>query len=322
MTEEKEFKLFNPDTNEELNYDPIKEEYSVNNHKYKNFETIPDLFISDNNLLTIKQSEFYNDTQFPNYDDLEDFASLIDKGAKSIFAKKLDQEIPLKSKILEAGCGTGQMSIFLSRFLRKIYSIDISKGSLIIANKFIKKNNIKNIKLFRMNIYKLFFQKDYFDIIISNGVLHHTPDAQLAFSKLVEYLKKDGLIIIGLYHKYGRFIHNIRQKIINIFGEKFKFLDSRFKENISFEKKKSWFLDQYKNPFEMNYTISEVLKWFKSNNIEYISSIPIDFEVNEPLFKKRIINNKKELFFKEFMQLFNPQQIKEAGFFVIIGKKS
>jgi SAM-dependent methyltransferase len=164
------------------------------------------------------------------------------------------------------------------------------------------------------------FQKNYFDVIISNGVLHHTRDAEIAFSELVKYLKKDGLIIIGLYHKYGRFIHNIRQKIINIFGEKFKFIDPRFKENISINKKKSWFLDQYKNPYEKNFTISEVLNWFRNNKIQYISSVPFDFEVNEPLFKKRNINN-KNLLFKEFMLLFDLQQIREAGFFLIIGKK-
>jgi SAM-dependent methyltransferase len=314
-------KLFHPESNKQLNYDPIKKEYSLDDYKYKNFESIPDLFISDNDLITINQSEFYNDTQFPNYDDLDDFTSLIDKAQKSIFAKKLDQEIPFGSNILEAGCGTGQMSIFLSRFMRTIYSIDISKGSLIAANNFIKKNNLKNINLFRMNIFKLFFQKNYFDVIISNGVLHHTRDAEIGFSELVKYLKKDGLIIIGLYHKYGRFIHNIRQKIINIFGEKFKFIDPRFKENISINKKKSWFLDQYKNPYEKNYTISEVLEWFRNNKIQYISSVPFDFEVNEPLFKKRNINNKKNLLFKEFMLLFDLQQIREAGFFVIIGKK-
>ena len=56
-------------------------------------------------------------------------------------------------------------------------------------------------------------------------------------------------------------------------------------------------MDQYKNPFEKNYTVSEVLEWFQNNNIQYISSIPIDFNVDEPLFKKKILNNKKILLF-------------------------
>ena len=38
--------------------------------------------------------------------------------------------------VLEAGCGTGQMSIYLSRYGRRIFGIDLSEGSLIEAKKF------------------------------------------------------------------------------------------------------------------------------------------------------------------------------------------
>ena len=37
------------------------------------------------------------------------------------FIKKLDDEIPHRAEILEAGCGTGQLSIALSRFGRRIH---------------------------------------------------------------------------------------------------------------------------------------------------------------------------------------------------------
>jgi len=69
-------------------------------------------------------------------------------------SKKLDDEIPMGSNILEAGCGTGQMSIVLSRYARQIYGIDLSKGSLIEAKQFINSNDIKSVHLFRMNIFK------------------------------------------------------------------------------------------------------------------------------------------------------------------------
>ena len=39
---------------------------------------------------------------------------------------------------------------------------------------------------------------NYFDVIISNGVLHHTHDAKLAFTKLVEKLKPNGIIVADL----------------------------------------------------------------------------------------------------------------------------
>ena len=48
-----------------------------------------------------------------------------------------------------------------------------------------------------MNIFNLFFEKNSFDVIISNGVLHHTYDPKLAFSELVKVLKPGGIIIIA-----------------------------------------------------------------------------------------------------------------------------
>ena len=302
--------LVNPLTNEKLSKDIINY-----------FSGIPDLYFDDNNSLTLTQSKFYNDVKFPNYDDIDNFATLLDKSSKSIFVKKLDNEIPFHSNILEAGCGTGQLSISLSRYGRKIHSIDLSKGSLIEAKNFIDKNDIKNVQLYRMNIFNLCFPKKYFDIIISNGVLHHTHNAKLAFNKLASHLKPNGIIIIGLYHKYGRLVQNIRQKLIKIFGEKIKFIDKRFSENLSDKKKYAWFKDQYKNPYETKHSYHEVINWFNENNIDFINSIPFNFDINDNIFNKKTVLNKFDISLKEFALMFDLRQIYEGGFFVMIGTK-
>ena len=306
-------KIINPDSKKEINFNE--------NFEYKFFKDIPDLFIEDGNSLTKIQSDFYDDVKFPNYDDVENFGSLLDKSRRSIFVKKLDDEIPMGSNILEAGCGTGQMSIVLSRYARTIYGIDLSKGSLIEAKQFINSNDIKSVHLFRMNIFKLFFEENTFDVIISNGVLHHTYNPKLAFSKLVRVLKPGGIIVIGLYHRYGRIIQKIRQSLIKNFGDSFKFLDKRFREKISNKKKYAWFLDQYKNPSETTHTYLEVLNWFKVENIEFLSSIPFDFNPENKLFQKREAKNRFEIFLNEISLAFNLRQISEGGFFVMIGKK-
>ena len=306
-------KIINPDSKKEINFNE--------NFEYKFFKDIPDLFLEDGNSLTKIQSDFYNDVKFPNYDNVEGFGSLLDKSRRSIFVKKLDDEIPMGSNILEAGCGTGQMSIALSRYARQIYGIDLSKGSLIEAKQFINSNDIKSVHLFRMNIFKLFFEENTFDVIISNGVLHHTYNPKLAFSKLVRVLKPGGIIVIGLYHRYGRIIQKIRQSLIKNFGDSFKFLDKRFREKISDKKKYAWFLDQYKNPSETTHTYLEVLNWFKVENIEFLSSIPFDFNPENKLFQKREAKNRFEIFLKEISLAFNLKQISEGGFFVMIGKK-
>ena len=118
------------------------------------------------------------------------------------------------------------------KHLLGIQDLSISDVNFILneAKQFINSNDIKSVHLFRMNIFKLFFEENTFDVIISNGVLHHTYNPKLAFSKLVRVLKPRGIIVIGLYHRYGRIIQKIRQSLIKNFGDSFNFLDKRFRE--------------------------------------------------------------------------------------------
>ena len=309
----KKFFLIDPRTNKKLS----KKDLTL----YKKFSNIPDLYLSEKSDLSNIQSDFYNDVKFPNYDDIENYGSLIDKANKSIFAKMLDDEIPMGCSVLEAGCGTGQLSIFLSRYNRQIHAIDISKGSLIEAKKFATNNSIKNVNFYRMNIFNLFFANNTFDIIISNGVLHHTHNAELAFSKLCNILKNNGLIIVGLYHKFGRIFHNFRKFLISKFGRSFDILDKRLRDNLSSKKVYAWYKDQYENPSETVHTFKEVINWFRENNIEYLSSIPFDFDQGDKLFSKKKLRSNYEYFMDEFLLTFNPRQIYEGGFFIVIGRK-
>ena len=84
-------KIVNPDSKKEINFNE--------NFEFNFFENIPDLFLEDGNSLTRTQADFYNDIKFPNYDDVDDFGSLLDKSRRNIFVKKLDDEIPIRLKL-------------------------------------------------------------------------------------------------------------------------------------------------------------------------------------------------------------------------------
>lgn len=288
--------------------------------KINKIDGIFDLFFDDNEL-TERMANFYNDIKFPSYDDIDDFSTLLAKNSSNFFLSHLDKHIPYKSSILEAGCGTGQLGISLSRFSRHIYSIDISSGSLQEAHNFLIQNKIENVNLYRMNIFKLCFPDDSFDYVISNGVLHHTHNPKKAFRNLVKVLKNNGYIIIGLYHKYGRLFTNFKQFLFNrIPSSKLHKIDTRLNEKISNNQKKAWFMDQFFNPHEKSYTFNEVKNWFDEYNVEYINSIPFHSNQENNIFKKN--NSEKVSFVKEFSLAFSPSQIYEGGFFVMIGKKN
>ena len=52
-----------------------------------------------------------------------------------------------------------------------------------------------------MNLFKPCFQENTFDVVISNGCLHHTSNPKKAFSSISKLAKSGGYIVIGLYHK-------------------------------------------------------------------------------------------------------------------------
>lgn len=282
-------------------------------------QSIPNFINNDLDDLTEKMSEFYNEVQFPNYDDCEDYASLYDKGVSNLFTKRLDDELGFGSRILELGCGTGQLSLFLSRLNRQIFAVDISNASLKLGEKFRKKYKLDNTFFMKMDVFNLKFKNNTFDSVVTNGVLHHTKDAEEAFKCLVKVLKPGGVIVVGLYHKYGRTVTRIKQNLAKIIGSKIFYFDKTSRNIKSKDKRKAWVQDQFMNPHETLHTPNEVLNWFEESNVEFHNLIPYYSIHKNKLLRK---NKKPSIsIIDDLLLSVNPVQIKEGGFFVMVGRK-
>lgn len=268
---------------------------------------------------------FYEETPFPNYDDFDNTGVLIEKAGQGLFAKLLDEQIPFGARVLECGCGTGQLSNFLSISNRMVVGTDICLNSLKLGQQFKEKNDLKRVNFVQMNLFRPIFKAETFDLVISNGVLHHTADPFLAFKSIARLVKRDGYILIGLYHKYGRLITDFRRWLFRASGDRLKFLDPNLRKMRSSDaKKRAWFMDQYKHPHESKHTIGEVLEWFQATDFDFVRSIPRSvplqpFSSKENLFKPERPGNMIERFLVEMGMVFRGSQ--EGGFFIVIGKK-
>lgn len=261
---------------------------------------------------------FYEKTPFPNYEDLDSSYSLREKAKKGIFARLLDEQIPYGSMVLEAGCGTGQLSNFLGMtYGRSVFATDICLNSLKLGQEFKEKNKIENVAFLQMNLFKPVFKQGIFDLVICNGVLHHTANPFLGFQSISRLVKKGGYIIVGLYNAWGRIPTDIRRFIFSFSGNNFKFLDPRLRtKDVSETRKNTWFQDQYKNPHESKHTIGEVLNWFDKSGFEFVNSIP---KLTSRLFEPTARGNWLDHLFLQFEILVSFG--KEGGFFIMIGKK-
>lgn len=300
-------------------------------YKFKIDGEIPLLFVFEENEslkngVTRKIKDFYEKTPFPNYEDIDSKWSLVQKAKTGTFARLLNEQLPNNSKILEVGCGTGQLSNFLGITSgRTIFAADACLNSLRLASAFRKKNNIKNVNFVQMNLFKPVFKKKSFDLVVCNGVLHHTADPFGGFKSISSLVKNGGYIVVGLYNKLGRFPNDIRRIVFDLTGNKFTYLDSRLRDkNVGDKRKQTWYLDQYKNPHEFKHSIDEVLHWFDKTGFEFVNGIPKlrpfdQFSSDEELFKKNVKGNSIDHLLVELGLLIEGGR--DGGFFLMIGRK-
>jgi SAM-dependent methyltransferase len=278
----------------------------------------------DENVTNIVK-QFYEENPFPNYEETESIVDLRQKAAKGVFTRLLDEQIPFNIRALEIGCGTGQLSNFLSIPQRFVFGTDICLNSLKLANRFRIKNDLQRAGFYQMNLFKPIFKEGSFPLVICNGVLHHTNYPFGGFRSISKLVRKYGYLIVGLYNKFGRINTDIRRTIFNISGDRFKFLDPQLrKPRLGNLKKNTWFMDQYKHPHESKQTVDQVLGWFEKCGFDFINSLPKfqafkAFSENEKLFGKKPKGNIFDHLILQSQMFFSGSP--EGGLFIMIGKK-
>ncbi len=106
-----------------------------------------------------------------------------------------------KGKVgLDAGCGSGRYTIAYSRLgAKQMYGLDNGEGALLNATSILGKLGIKNVSFVTGDCLALHFEDDYFDFVLSHGVLHHTSDTELGLKEVFRVLKSGGFLWLQLY---------------------------------------------------------------------------------------------------------------------------
>lgn len=189
--------------------------------------------------VTVKVKNFYETTPFPNYDDMDSLDSLVRKSDKLLFSRLLFKQIAPGARVLEVGCGTGQLSNYLgSAGDKSVFGVDMCDNSLKLAETFRAKAGSDNVAFASMNLFRPAFREQVFDVVICSGVLHHTGDPFGGFKSVARLLKPGGHIVVGLYNLFGRFPLHVRRLIFNLTGDRFLGLDQRLRDISLSQKKK------------------------------------------------------------------------------------
>ncbi len=118
-----------------------------------------------------------------------------------------------------AGCGTNQAAVFA--YMNpdaKVVAADISQPSLDHQQYLKDKFGLWNLELNLLPIEELPELGLDFDLIVSTGVLHHLADPLAGLKALSSCLRRDGVICMMLYARYGRAGVEMLQSVFRDFG--------------------------------------------------------------------------------------------------------
>ena len=120
--------------------------------------------------------EFYEEAPFPGYPPRDSLTWLRARAERSDFARELDAAIPADARIVEIGCGTGQMSLYLARADRQVLGADLTRASLELAAAAGARFGLDRARFVETDLNRPGLKRGAFDVVYCSGVLHHTPD--------------------------------------------------------------------------------------------------------------------------------------------------
>jgi SAM-dependent methyltransferase len=242
--------------------------------RYEAADGIPDLRLRGDARTEVVR-RFYEQAPFPNYPPRDDLSWLRTRAERSEFARLIDRATPRDARIVEIGCGTGQMSLYLASADRVVIGADLARASLRLGAAAAKRFQLDRIQFIETDLHRPGLREGSFDVVYASGVLHHTPDPRVAFARVARLAKPGGMIVLGLYNTFARIPTRLRRLVARVSGYRFLPFDPVLRDRDNEPARHdAWLRDQYQHPEEHRYTLAEVQRWFAENGIEYIRAYP------------------------------------------------
>ncbi|HUY91144.1 MAG TPA: class I SAM-dependent methyltransferase [Pirellulales bacterium] len=105
-------------------------------------------------------------------------------------------------RILEIGCGTGSVTLNLSRNGAYVDAFDVSEEAVAICMRRAAYNNEEKAKFLVSAMEDLDQPENYYDAVVGHMVLHHL-DISAAMEKVYRYLKPGGLGVFAEWKEYA-----------------------------------------------------------------------------------------------------------------------
>jgi SAM-dependent methyltransferase len=103
-------------------------------------------------------------------------------------------------RLLDAGCGIGFFTRHYAREGYDVHAVDLAPSAVRTTARSLALEGLPG-RVVQASVEDLPFGDDSFDIIISNGVIHHTPDTRAAVDEFYRVLRPGGLASVCIYYR-------------------------------------------------------------------------------------------------------------------------
>lgn len=125
--------------------------------------------------------------------EIKDYKTSFQGYEVELLIKKLGDDTKRRLKVLDLGCGGGNVCGFLKSKFPKwdIIGVDVSGNALTVAKK-----NFPKVKFIEQSVEKLDFKKESFDLILSLDTLEHFRNPKEVVNSASKLLKNDGIFFL------------------------------------------------------------------------------------------------------------------------------
>jgi SAM-dependent methyltransferase len=144
-------------------------------------------------------------TQFQRYGDTPEERKFLFGWYRRKFGLNEDADLSTfyagRELVLEVGPGSGFNTKYIAEHCKgRVIAADISAAADVV---FSKTSDLPNCSVVRADLMDLPFRDDLFDLIVADGVLHHTPNTKAAVAELYRKLRRGGQFFFYVYKKMG-----------------------------------------------------------------------------------------------------------------------
>ena len=225
--------------------------------------------------ITEKVQKLYTSFPYPGYGTAEHFHEEVATRLVGVVAKyglRLET-----AHIIDVGCGTGHTAVCFAQTLPKcrVLGVDISPGSLEVAERYRKEAGIQNLEYRFLDVTKEAPGRENFDFAYVSGSLHHTSEPAVALCHVAESLKPGGIALVSVYSHYNNQERYRNRDLLSLLvpdPEDYATKIAVARELIPEARKKTdaEIVDAYANPHECDFTYPQLVDFLAEAGLEFL----------------------------------------------------